>query len=48
MNDLVVAEGYVLPIIDRKSVRVIARDLIAPLSGWQTDMATLPHWYRKA
>ncbi len=47
MNDLVVGDGYVLPIIDRKSVRAMARNLIAPLSGWQNDMATLPHWYRE-
>ncbi len=48
MNDLVVGDGYVLPVIDRKSVRVMARNLIAPMSGWQNDMATLPHWYREA
>ena len=47
MNDLVVADGYVLPVIDRKSVRVMKRNLFAPLSGWQNDMATLPHWYRE-
>jgi len=47
MNDLVVGDGYVLPIIARTSVRAMNKRLVAPLSGWQTDMASLPHWYRK-
>jgi peptide/nickel transport system substrate-binding protein len=46
MNDLVVGDGYVQPIIDRLTVRAMARGLVAPLSGWQNDMATLAHWYR--
>jgi peptide/nickel transport system substrate-binding protein len=48
MNDLVVADGYVLPVIDRTTARAMSRRLVAPLSGWQTDTASLPHWYREA
>jgi peptide/nickel transport system substrate-binding protein len=48
MNDLVVGDGYVLPIIDRTTARALNRRLVAPLSGWQSDMASLPHWYREA
>ena len=48
MNDLVVADGYVLPIIARLTARAMNRRLVAPLSGWQTDMASLPHWYSEA
>ena len=48
MNDLVVGDGYVLPIIARTSARALNRKLIAPLSGWQNDTASLPHWYREA
>ena len=46
MNDLVVGDGYVLPIIDRTTARAMRLGLVAPLSGWQNDMASLPHWYR--
>jgi peptide/nickel transport system substrate-binding protein len=48
MNDLVVGDGYVLPIIARKTARAMNNRLVAPLSGWQSDMASLPHWYREA
>jgi peptide/nickel transport system substrate-binding protein len=48
MNDLVVGDGYVLPIIDRTSARALNSRLMAPLSGWQEDTASLPHWYREA
>ena len=46
MNDLVVGDGYVLPLIARTTARALNRQLQAPLSGWQSDMASLPHWYR--
>jgi peptide/nickel transport system substrate-binding protein len=48
MNDLVVSDGYVLPMIDRTTARAMKHGLMAPLSGWQSDMASLPHWYREA
>jgi peptide/nickel transport system substrate-binding protein len=48
MNDLVVGDGYVVPIIARKSARAMNNRLVAPLSGWQTDIASLPHWYRES
>jgi len=48
MNDLLVADGYVVPIVDCLSARALNHRLVAPLSGWQSDMASLPHWYRKA
>ena len=47
MNDLVVADGHVLPIIARTSARALNRRLVAPLSGWQLDTGSLPHWYRE-
>lgn len=46
MNDLVVSDGYVIPVIARNTVRAIGRNLVAPLSGWQVDVATLHDWYR--
>jgi peptide/nickel transport system substrate-binding protein len=48
MNDLVVGDGYVLPIIARTSCRVFKHGLVAPLSGWQNDMSSLADWYREA
>lgn len=48
MNDLVAGDGYVLPIIARTSARALKRGLVAPMSGWQPDTASLPHWYREA
>lgn len=45
MNDLVVGDGYMIPIIARTSVRAMNRRISAPLSGWDTDMASVPHWY---
>ena len=47
MNDLVVRGGYVLPIIARTSARALNQRLVAPLSGWQGDTSSLPHWYRE-
>ena len=47
MNDLVVGDGYVLPISARRSARALNQRLVAPLSGWQLDMSSLPHWYRE-
>jgi peptide/nickel transport system substrate-binding protein len=48
MNDLVVRDGYVLPIIDRTTARALNHQLVAPLPGWRSDMASLPRWYRSA
>lgn len=45
MNELVVGDGYVHPIIARNSLRAVKHGLVAPLSGWQNDMASLPDWY---
>ncbi len=46
MNDLVVNDGYVIPILARSSVRAVAKNLVAPTSAWRNDMASLAHWYR--
>ncbi|MGZ8259596.1 MAG: peptide ABC transporter substrate-binding protein, partial [Caldimonas sp.] len=48
MNDLVVGDGYVVPIIARTTARALNRRLMAPLSGWRNDTASLPHWYRES
>lgn len=48
MNDLVIAEGYVLPLISRPRVRGANLKLVAGLSGWDLDFAGLQNWYREA
>ena len=47
MNDLVVGDGYVLPVIARRTARALANKLVAPVDGWQNDMTSLAHWYRE-
>ena len=46
MNDLVVNDGYVIPILARNSMRALAKNLVAPLSPWRNDMASLAFWHR--
>ena len=48
MNDLVVGDGYVVPIIARTTARAMSHRLVAPLSGWHNDMSSLPDWYSEA
>jgi peptide/nickel transport system substrate-binding protein len=46
MNDIVCGDGHVIPLLHRKSVAGLALKLQAPLSGWDYDLASLPHWFR--
>ncbi|KPF46683.1 peptide ABC transporter substrate-binding protein [beta proteobacterium AAP121] len=46
MNDLVVKDGYVIPILARNSMRAMAKKLVAPLSPWRNDMASLAFWHK--
>ena len=46
-NDLVVAEN-VLPLIHRAKVSAAGAKLVAPQSGWDNDLWSLPEWYREA
>jgi len=48
MNDLLVQQRAVLPVIHRKSVAAVASRLRAPVSGWAGDMAFVRDWYRSA
>ena len=48
MNDLVCSDGYVIPLLYRPSVTALGSKLVAPLSGWDNDMSSLPDWYRRA
>jgi peptide/nickel transport system substrate-binding protein len=46
MNDLVCTEGYVLPVLARKRVAALSRNLMAPLTGWDIELTALHDWHR--
>ncbi len=48
MNDLLVQQHAVLPVIHRRSVAAVVRRLQAPVSGWAGDLAFVRDWYRDA
>jgi hypothetical protein len=47
MNDLVVGDVHVIPIVFRPDVAAVARNLVAPLSSWDTAISPLADWYRE-
>jgi len=46
MNDLVINDGYIIPVVYRPRVSAAATKLVAPLSGWDNDLWALSAWYR--
>jgi len=48
MNDMVVKDGYLVPLISRPRVRGVANRMMVPLSGWDLDFSALHDWYREA
>ncbi len=48
MNDLVIGEVAVIPLINRTRVTATSTKLVAPLSGWDLDFGQLHNWYREA
>jgi peptide/nickel transport system substrate-binding protein len=48
MNDVVVAEGYILPLLFRAEVGAYATPLKVPLSGWDLTLSGLSEWYKEA
>jgi ABC-type transport system substrate-binding protein len=47
MNDLIVEDCTVIPIVNRRWVAVMSRKLKATLSGWDNDFWNLKDWYRE-
>ena len=47
MNDLVVGDPAVIPVVYRPRVSAISRQLKASLSGWDNDLWDLRNWYRE-
>ena len=48
MNDMVVEDGVVIPVVCRPQVSAISRKLRATLSGWDSTFWNLKDWYRNA
>jgi peptide/nickel transport system substrate-binding protein len=48
MNDLVINNRVVIPVVNRPKVQALANKLHAPGSGWDNDLWNLKDWYRDA
>jgi peptide/nickel transport system substrate-binding protein len=48
MNDLVVGDQAVIPVVYRPRVSAVLANLHAPLSGWDNDLWNLRDWYKDA
>jgi peptide/nickel transport system substrate-binding protein len=48
LNDLVVTDNYILPVVYRPRVTALSGNLTAHLSGWDNDLWQLASWYREA
>jgi peptide/nickel transport system substrate-binding protein len=47
MNDMVVEDGVVIPVVRRPQVSAISNKLKATLSGWDSTFWDLRNWYRQ-
>jgi peptide/nickel transport system substrate-binding protein len=47
MNDMVVGDPAVIPVVYRPSVSAMSRQLRATLSGWDNVLWDLKNWYRE-
>ena len=48
MNDLICREHAVIPVVYRPSMFGLGRQLVAPLSGWDTALSSIAEWYAEA
>jgi peptide/nickel transport system substrate-binding protein len=46
MNDMVVKDVVVIPVVTRPAVSALVKDLQAPISGWDNTTYALQDWYR--
>ena len=47
MNDMVVENGVVIPVVCRPQVSALSKKLRATLSGWDSTFWNLKDWYRE-
>jgi peptide/nickel transport system substrate-binding protein len=48
LNEMVVGDNYILPVVYRPRVTALNSSVTAHLSGWDNDMWQLASWYREA
>ena len=48
MNEMVIQNGVVIPVVWRPRVRAISSKLRLEQSGWDSDFWNLHNWYREA
>jgi peptide/nickel transport system substrate-binding protein len=48
MNDLLIKNTVIIPVVTRPAVSAVSKTLHAPLSGWDSDLSALQDWYRDA
>jgi peptide/nickel transport system substrate-binding protein len=48
MNDIVIKDVAVIPVVTRPSVAAVGSKIRAPLSGWDSNMYAIQDWYREA
>jgi peptide/nickel transport system substrate-binding protein len=46
LNDLVVGDNYIQPLVRRPRVTALSSNLTAHFSGWDNDMWQIANWYR--
>src|SRR6266705_740287 len=46
LNDLVVSDNYIQPLLRRPKVSAVVSNLRAPLSGWDNDLWQIANWYK--
>ena len=47
MNDLVIKDVVVIPVVTRPAVVAMGKNLHAPLSGWDSNLYAVQDWYRR-
>jgi peptide/nickel transport system substrate-binding protein len=48
LNDLVVGDNYILPLLRRPRTTAVSGNLTVDISGWDNDLWRLASWYREA
>lgn len=48
MNEILVEQRHVIPLVNRPQVAAVSSRLRAPLSGWDNEVWLLKDWYREA
>jgi peptide/nickel transport system substrate-binding protein len=46
LNDMLIKNVVVIPVVTRPGVSAVANKLHAPLSGWDTNTYAIQDWYR--